>query len=581
MVRFDDILEKVASYISEKEIPALRKAYVFAGQAHKGQVRRSGEPYLSHPLEVTAYLADMKLDRTTLVAALLHDVLEDTETTAAGLREAFGKEVVDLVEGVTKISRVQESSPEVRRAETIRKIILAMTDDIRVVFIKLADRIHNLKTLRFLDEERRAQIARETLDIYAPIANRLGMGRIRAELEDLSFRYVAPEEYAKIAAEMDPQRKAAEADLGAMKRTLAELLAGNGLPAEIFSRVKRPYSVWSKMKRRDIDFDQVFDFLALRVITGTVKDCYAILGIIHQRWPHLPQRFRDFIAMPKPNLYQALHTTVITEGRKTFEVQIRTREMHDLAENGIAAHWRYKDDAPPAPTREDRRLHWLREMAALFEEQKNPQEYLRSLKSNLIPEEVYVFTPKGKVVDLPPGATALDFAFKIHTEVGLHASGARVNGTAAALKTVLKTGDIVEILTDAGRSPTRAMLAAATTAGARQDLRRWLKPGAGRRAKRSAGSSGRRKRARSSCRPGCAARMRSRRGSGTCSDPACRRWTSSTGRWGSAGSSSTARSSRRSLGRSRRAGPAFSARRRPGSRRGRVPGSGSRTSTGR
>jgi len=474
MVRFDDIVEKAETYIGEKDVAVLRKAYVFSGQAHKGQVRRSGEPYLSHPLEVTAYLADMKLDRTTLVAALLHDVLEDTETTAAGLREAFGKEVVDLVEGVTKISRVQESSPEVRRAETIRKIILAMTDDIRVIFIKLADRIHNLKTLRFLDEERRAQIARETLDIYAPIANRLGMGRIRAELEDLSFRYVAPEEYAKIAAEVEPQRKAAEADLGAMKRTLAELLAANGLPAEIFFRVKRPYSVWSKMKRRDIDFDQVFDFLALRVITGTVKDCYAILGIIHQRWPHLPQRFRDFIAMPKPNLYQALHTTVITEGRKTFEVQIRTREMHDLAENGIAAHWRYKDDAPPAPTREDRRLHWLREMAALFEEQKNPQEYLRSLKSNLIPEEVYVFTPKGKVVDLPPGATALDFAFKIHTEVGLHAAGARVNGTAAALKTVLKTGDIVEILTDAGRSPTRVMLAAATTAGARQDLRRWL-----------------------------------------------------------------------------------------------------------
>lgn len=474
MVRFDDIVEKAGTYIGEKDVAVLRKAYVFAGQAHKGQVRRSGEPYLSHPLEVTAYLADMKLDRTTLVAALLHDVLEDTETTAAGLREAFGKEVVDLVEGVTKISRVQESSPEVRRAETIRKIILAMTDDIRVIFIKLADRIHNLKTLRFLDEERRGQIARETLDIYAPIANRLGMGRIRAELEDLSFRYVAPEEYAKIAAEAEPQKKAAEADLGAMKRTLAELLAGNGLPAEIFSRVKRPYSIWSKMKRRDIDFDQVFDFLALRVITGTVKDCYAVLGIIHQRWPHLPQRFRDFIAMPKPNLYQALHTTVITAGRKTFEVQIRTREMHDLAENGIAAHWRYKDDAPPALTQEDRRLHWLREMAALFEEQKNPQEYLRSLKSNLIPEEVYVFTPKGKVVDLPPGATALDFAFKIHTEVGLHASGARVNGTAAALKTVLKTGDIVEILTDAGRSPTRAMLAAATTAGARQDLRRWL-----------------------------------------------------------------------------------------------------------
>ncbi|MGZ5513702.1 MAG: RelA/SpoT family protein [Candidatus Aminicenantales bacterium] len=474
MVRFDDILEKVSSYISEKEIGALRKAYVFAGQAHKGQVRRSGEPYLSHPLEVADYLADMRLDKTTLVAALLHDVLEDTDTTAAAIRESFGREVADLVEGVTKISRVQEVSPEVRRAETLRKIILAMTDDIRVIFIKLADRIHNLKTLRFLDEERQRQIARETLDIYAPIANRLGMGRIRAELEDLSFRYVAPEEFAKITATVEPQRKAAEADLAAMKKMLEDLIAANGLPAEIVSRIKRPYSIWSKMKRRDIGFDQVFDFLALRVITDSVKDCYAILGTIHQRWPHLPQRFRDFIAMPKPNLYQALHTTVITEGRKTLEIQVRTRDMNDLAENGIAAHWRYKDEAPPGLMVEDRRLHWLREMAALFEEKKNPQEFLRTLKTNLIPEEVYVFTPKGKVVNLPPGATALDFAFKIHTEVGLHATGARINGSPAPLKAVLKTGDIIEVLTAADKVPTRGMLAAAVTTGARQELRRSL-----------------------------------------------------------------------------------------------------------
>lgn len=474
MIRFDDILEKASSYISEKEAIVLQKAYVFAGKAHKGQVRRSGEPYLSHPLEVADYLADMKLDKTTLVAALLHDVLEDTDATAADIRENFGKEVADLVEGVTKISRVQEVSPEVRRAETIRKIIVAMTDDIRVIFIKLADRIHNLKTLRHLDEERQRQIARETLDIYAPIANRLGMGRIRAELEDLSFRYVAPEEFAKIAASVEPERRAAEADLKAVKKTLEELVRENGIPAEVFSRIKRPYSVWSKMKRRDIAFDQVFDFLALRVIADSVKNCYAVLGIIHQRWPHLPQRFRDFIAMPKPNLYQALHTTVITEGRKMFEIQVRTREMHDLAENGIAAHWRYKDDSPTGPTKEDRRLHWLREMAALFEEQKNPQEFLRSLKTNLIPEEVYVFTPKGKVINLPPGATALDFAFKIHTEIGLHASGARVNGSASPLKTVLKTGDIVEILTSDERAPTRGMLASAATTGARQQLKRWL-----------------------------------------------------------------------------------------------------------
>lgn len=474
MIRFDDILEKVSPYISEKDLLVLHKAYAFAGKAHKGQVRRSGEPYLSHPLEVASYLADMRLDRTTLTAALLHDVLEDTDVTVADVRENFGKEVAALVEGVTKISLVQASSPEARRAEAIRKIILAMTDDIRIIFIKLADRIHNLKTLKPLDEPKREQIARETLEIYAPIANRLGMGRIRAELEDLSFRYVAPEEFAKVAATVEPRKKGAEQDLQNMKAALESLLAQNGIPAEVFSRIKRLYSVWSKMRRREIDFDQVYDFLALRVMTDSVKNCYAVLGIIHQRWPHLPQRFRDFIAMPKPNLYQALHTTIITEDKKTFEVQVRTREMHDLAENGIAAHWRYKEGAPPEMAQEDRRLRWLREMAAFYKEHKSPHEFLRSLKTTLIPEEVYVFTPKGSVVNLPAGATALDFAFKIHSEIGLHATGARINGSPAALKTVLKTGDIVEILADKDRMPTRGLLAAVTTSGARQQIKRWL-----------------------------------------------------------------------------------------------------------
>lgn len=475
MIRFDDILEKAAAYISEKDVHVLQKAYVFAARAHKGQVRRSGEPYLSHPLEVANTLADMRLDRTTLVAALLHDALEDTDVTAAEIRESFGKDVADLVEGVTKIGRVQDTPPEDRRAETIRKIILAMTDDIRVIFIKLADRIHNLKTLEFMGEEKQTQVARETLDVYAPIADRLGMGRIRAELEDLSFRYVEPEGFAKVGALVGPQKKAAEKDLWEMQKALEALMKKNRIPAEVFARLKRPYSIWTKMKKRDVGFDQVYDFLALRLITDSIKDCYAALGVIHQRWPHLPQRFRDFIAMPKPNLYQSLHTTVITEGRKMFEIQIRTREMHDLAENGIAAHWRYKEDSPQGLVREDRRLHWLREMAALYKEQKNPQEFLRSLKANLVPEEVYAFTPKGRVVNLPPGATALDFAFKIHSEIGLHAAGARINGTPALLKTPLKTGDIVEIMTAEDRTPTRAILGAARTSGARQQIKRWLK----------------------------------------------------------------------------------------------------------
>jgi GTP pyrophosphokinase len=474
MIRFDDILDKIASRFGEKDIAVLQKAYVFSAKAHKGQVRRSGEPYLSHPLEVCSLLADMALDRTTLVAGLLHDVLEDTDVTPAELKESFGKAVAALVEGVTKISRIQDSSAEARRAETIRKIILAMTDDIRVIFIKLADRLHNLQTLNFLNTDAQKRIAAETLEIYSPIANRLGMGRIKAELEDLAFRYVEPEEYARIAALIEPRRGQAEADLAAFREELAAMMKQNGIPAEIHARIKRPYSISRKMKTQKIDFSQVYDFLALRIVTDSVKSCYAALGIIHQKWPPIPQRFRDFIAMPKPNLYQALHTTIITEGKQSFEIQIRTRDMHALAEHGIAAHWKYKDDDPQSLVREDRRLQWLREMVELFEEQKNPREFLKHLKINLIPEEVYVFTPKGQVVSLPSGASALDFAFRIHSEIGLHSAGARINGKAAPLRTVLKTGDIVEIVTQPDKLPSRSWLAIAYTSGARHQIKRAL-----------------------------------------------------------------------------------------------------------
>jgi GTP pyrophosphokinase len=474
MIRFDDIIEKVSASYSEKDINLLKKAYVFAARAHKGQTRRSGEPYLSHPLEVASILADMRLDTTTLVAGLLHDVLEDTDITAADLRDNFGPDVADLVEGVTKISRVQESSPEARQAETIRKVILAMTDDLRVIFIKLADRIHNLKTLKFLPEDKRTQVANETLDIYAPIANRLGMGRIKAELEDLSFRYVNPEDYFRIAALVEPQRQKAEKDLGRLKATLEDLMRENNIPVEIQDRIKRLYSIHDKMKRRGIDFNQVYDFMALRIITDTVKNCYAALGIIHQKWPALPHRFRDFIGMPKPNLYQALHTTIITEGKQTFEIQIRTHDMHQLAENGIAAHWKYKEQDPSILVREDKRLEWLREMAELYKDQKSPREFLKNLKTDLIPEEVYVFTPKGKVITLPLGGSALDFAFRIHSEIGLHATGARINGRLAPLKTILKTGDIVEIATSAEKTPRRHWLNIVFTSGARHQIKHWL-----------------------------------------------------------------------------------------------------------
>ena len=475
MIRFDDILDEVVGRFSDKDISVLRKAYVFSAQAHKGQVRRSGEPYLSHPLEVANLLAGMKLDRTTLAAGLLHDVLEDTDVTAADIKDAFGKDVAGLVEGVTKISRVQDVSPEASRAETVRKIILAMTDDLRVIFIKLADRLHNLQTLKFLPEDKQKQIAAETLEIYAPIANRLGMGRIKAELEDLAFRYQEPEEFFRIASLVEPRRKSGEAELKKFRRLLERLMKDNRIPVEVSYRIKRPYSIYRKMKSQRIEFHQVYDFLALRIITDTVKSCYAALGIIHQKWPPLLQRFRDFIAMPKPNLYQALHTTVITEDKQSFEIQIRTREMNDLAENGIAAHWKYKEEDPQALMREDKRLQWLREMVELFSEQKNPKEFLKNLKINLIPEEVYVFSPKGRVVSLPTGASALDFAFRIHTEIGLHSAQAKINGKVSPLKTLLKTGDIVEIVTSPDKTPSRGWLNFAFTSGARHQLKRWLK----------------------------------------------------------------------------------------------------------
>jgi len=474
MIRFDDILEKVSSSYKEKDMTLLKKAYVFAAQAHKGQVRRSGEPYLSHPLEVTNMLADMKLDKTTLAAGLLHDVLEDTDITALGLQKIFGKEIAHLVEGVTKISRLQESSPEKRHAESIRKIILAMTDDLRVIFIKLADRIHNLKTLKYLSEDKQKQIANETLEIYAPIANRLGMGRIKAELEDLSFRYVDPENYFKTVSMVEPQRKKAERDLKKIKKTLEQLMKENHIPGEIFYRIKRSYSIYRKITRQNIEFDQVYDFLALRLITDSVKNCYSTLGIIHQKWPHFPHRFRDFLSIPKPNLYQALHTTIITENKQTIEIQIRTVNMNNLAENGIAAHWKYKETDPQAILKEDTRLRWLREMVELYKEQKSPREFLKSLKTDLIPEEGYVFTPKGKVITLPLGASALDFAFKIHSEIGMHTSEAKINGKMAPLKTILKTGDIVEIITSPEKTPSRDWLNVAFTSTARHYIKRWL-----------------------------------------------------------------------------------------------------------
>jgi len=474
MIRFNDILEKVSDCYEEKDLIPLQKAYVFAAQSHKGQVRLSGEPYLSHPLEVANILADMKLDATTLAAALLHDVLEDTDVTALDIKKLFGNEIAHLVEGVTKIGLIEESSAETRRAETIRKIILAMTDDLRVIFIKLADRIHNLQTLKYLSDKKQKQIAQETLEIYAPIANRLGMGRIKGDLENLSFRYVDPKDYFSIATLVKAKKKEAEKSLKAIEKKISELMKENHIPAEISSRIKRPYSIYRKMKRQDVKFEQVYDFMALRLITDTIKNCYTALGIIHQNWTHLPLCFNDFISRPKPNLYQALHTTLLTKKKQTIEIQIRTKEMHEISVNGIAAHWKYKEADAKSIVREDERLQWLREMVELYQEQKDPEKFLKNLKTNLIPEEVYVFTPKGKTISLPMGASALDFAFKIHTEIGLHAVEAVINGRKVPLKTILEPGTIIEIITSGKKYPSRNWLNFAFTSKAQHHIKRWL-----------------------------------------------------------------------------------------------------------
>ncbi|MCJ7681198.1 MAG: bifunctional (p)ppGpp synthetase/guanosine-3',5'-bis(diphosphate) 3'-pyrophosphohydrolase, partial [Candidatus Aminicenantes bacterium] len=426
------------------------------------------------PLEVANLLADMGMDKTTIAAGLLHDVLEDTRVTAPELQKVFGKEIAHLVEGVTKLSRVQESSPETRQAESVQRIIITMTDDLRIIFIKLADRIHNLQTLKYLPQNKQKKIAEETLDIYAPIANRLGMGRIKAELEDLAFQYVDSDYYEKIESFVQPKRKEAEADLKKIKREITREMKDNNIPAEISFRIKRSYSIYKKLQRQKIEFTQVYDLMALRLITDSVKNCYATLGLIHQKWPHLPHRFRDFIAMPKPNLYQALHTTIITEQKKMFEIQIRTRDMHHLAENGIAAHWKYKEADQQAMLKDDQRIIWLRELVDLYKEQKNPQEFLRSLKTDLTPEEIYVFTPNGQVITLPLGASALDFAYCVHTEIGLHATGVTINGRHASLKTILKTGDIIEILTSSNIQTERTWLNIAFTSRARHHITHWL-----------------------------------------------------------------------------------------------------------
>jgi len=471
-LRFVELMDKVRKNRRGDDLELLRRAYDFAAEQHKTQTRLSGEPFLSHPVEVAHLLADMKLDVTTLCAALLHDVVEDTKIPLETISELFGSDVAQLVEGTTKISRLDLLAPEARQAENVRKMLLAMVNDVRVVMIKLADRLHNMRTLEFLDSERQQRIARETMDIYAPVANRLGMGLIRGELEDLAFRYLEPESFLELTKKLSTKQKVFDKFLLEVQGSIRGKMVENGIPAEVQGRVKRLYSLNLKIQKQQRTLDQVFDLLAVRLITDTVKNCYAALGVIHQIWPPLPGRFKDYIAMPRPNLYQSLHTTVIHAGQP-FEVQIRTQEMHRIAEQGVAAHWKYKDGGGASQS-DDRRLVWMRQLIEWVQDIQEPSEFLSTLRVDLYPEEVYTFSPKGRVVVLPRGATPIDFAYAIHTEVGHSCIGAKVNGAMVPLRHGLANGDVVEILTQKGHEPSRDWLSSVQTSRARSKIRQWI-----------------------------------------------------------------------------------------------------------
>jgi guanosine-3',5'-bis(diphosphate) 3'-pyrophosphohydrolase len=453
-----------------EDLAPLEKAYRFAAERHHGQTRVSGEPYMIHPLLVTRQLADMHMDMACLETGLLHDVVEDTSATVEEIRKNFGEEVARCVDGVTKLSKLNLASREERQAESVRKMLLAMVNDIRVVLVKLADRLHNMRTLGWLPHDRQLLIAQETMEIYAPIAHRLGMGKIRGELEDLAFQYLEPEASAELLKEFEAGRAENEGFLKELRHTVELHLAREGIPARVDGRVKRAYSVFEKLKRQKITLDQVYDLLAVRIVTDSVKNCYAALGVIHNEWHPIPGRIKDFIAIPRPNLYQSLHTSVMGPGGRHFEVQIRTEEMHRIAEEGIAAHWKYKEGRK-GPGADDQRIAWLRQLVEWQSDMRDPGEFMSMLKVDLYPEEVYTFTPMGKVIVLPRDATPIDFAYAIHSDVGNTCIGAKVNGRIVPLRHALRNGDVVEILTQTGRLPSKDWLAVVKTSKARNKIK--------------------------------------------------------------------------------------------------------------
>jgi GTP diphosphokinase / guanosine-3',5'-bis(diphosphate) 3'-diphosphatase len=467
---YAELEQKIRALRPKDDLSQLQKAYRMAAEAHKDQLRQSGEPYMMHPLHVTLILADMQMDMVCLITGLLHDTVEDTSLSLEQIRKEFGPEVAGCVDGVTKLSKLKLYSREERQAENVRKMLLAMVDDIRVIIVKLADRLHNMRTLGVLPRERQLRISQETAEIYAPIAHRLGMGKVRGELEDLSFRYLEPEAWSDLMREIESQRVQNEEYLTKMRHDVEVNLRRENIPVRVEARIKRPYSVFQKMKRQKIALDQVYDLLALRIVTDSVKNCYAALGVIHNEWHPIPGRIKDFIAIPRPNLYQSLHTSVIGAGGRSFEIQIRTEEMHRLAEEGIAAHWKYKEGRK-GPGADDQRINWLRQLVEWQQEMRDPGEFISTLKVDLYPEEVYTFTPMGKVIPLPREATPIDFAYAIHSDVGNTCVGAKVNGRIVPLKYNLKNGDVVEILTQTGHLPSKDWLGMVKTPRARNRIK--------------------------------------------------------------------------------------------------------------
>ncbi len=474
MVRLNDIVERIEEYNPAGDIPLVKKAYVFSAKVHQGQNRLSGEPYLNHPLEVAKILTELKMDIPTIVTGLLHDTVEDTRATLEEIEALFGSEIMFLVDGVTKISKMVYSTKEERQAESIRKMVISMAKDIRVVLVKLADRLHNIRTLQFHTTAKKKSIAQETLEIYAPLANRLGIAWIKSELEDLSLRHIEPEIYKDITRKVAKKKKEREKNILEVKKIIEEKLSEHNIPGAIYGRPKHFYSIYKKMEMQGIDFEQINDLIAFRIIVDSLGACYEALGVIHSLWKPVPGRFKDYVAMPKGNMYQSLHTTVVGPGGERLEIQIRTEQMHLIAEDGIAAHWKYKE-GKVVSDKENERFGWLRQMLEWQQETKDPRIFMDSFRVDLFTEEVYVFSPGGDVFELPRGATPIDFAFRVHTDIGMHCVGARVNGAIVQLKKQLRNGDTVEVMTSTKSFPSKDWLRFVKTSKARSSITQWAK----------------------------------------------------------------------------------------------------------